>query len=230
MELFFDLDGTLTDPALGITACLQHAVARLGGQPPPAAALTRFIGPPLRSTFCELLTTEDPALLDAAIAHYRDRFANIGIFENAVYPDVPAGLAALCADGHRLWVVTAKPEVYAQTIVSHFGLDHHFAGIHGSELSGERTDKGDLIRHVLERERLAREAVWMIGDRMHDVTGGRRNGVRTMAVLWGYGTEEELRTASPDAMAASMDDVRRYVNGGATSYSGPAARSSGTIP
>jgi phosphoglycolate phosphatase len=214
LELFFDLDGTLTDPAVGITACLQHAVARLGGQPLPAHALTRFIGPPLRSTFCELLSTADPTLLDAAIAHYRDRFADVGMFENAVYADVPAGLAALRVDGHRLWVVTSKPEVYARTIVSHFGLDHQFAAVYGSELSGARTDKADLIRHVLEREQLTREAVWMIGDRAHDVIGGRRNGVRTLAVLWGYGTEEELRAAGPDAMAVSMDDVQRYVNGG----------------
>jgi phosphoglycolate phosphatase len=210
VELFFDLDGTLTDPAAGITACLQHAVARLGGQAPPAHALTRFIGPPLRSTFCELLATEDPALLDAAIAHYRERFADVGMFENAVYDDVPAALDILRARGHRLWLVTSKPEVYARTIVTHFGLAHHFAGMYGSELSGERADKGDLIAHVLERERVAREQVWMIGDRGQDVTGGRRNGVRTMGVLWGYGSEAELLEAGADAIAASLDDLRRY--------------------
>jgi phosphoglycolate phosphatase len=212
MELFFDLDGTLTDPAVGITLCLQHAVTRMGGQPPPAHALTRFIGPPLRTTFCELLATQDATRVDAAIGHYRERFADVGMFENAVYPDVPAGLKALKEDGHRLWVVTSKPQVYAQTIVSHFGLHDDFAAVYGSELSGALTDKGELISHVLERERLARDAVWMIGDRAHDVIGGRHNGVRTLAVLWGYGTEEELRTAGPHAMAASMKDVRRHVN------------------
>ncbi len=212
MELFFDLDGTLTDPAVGITLCLRHAVVRMGGQPPPAHELTRFIGPPLRTTFCELLSTEDPALLDAAIRHYRERFADVGMFENAVYAEVPAALDMLRADGHRLWLVTSKPEVYARTIVAHFGLDHHFSEMYGSELSGERTDKGELIAHVLDRQRLARERVWMIGDRAHDIAGGRRNGVRTMGVLWGYGTEEELRGAGSDAIVASMEDLRRRVN------------------
>lgn len=210
MELFFDLDGTLTDPAVGITLCLHHAVTRMGAEPPPAHELTRFIGPPLRATFCELLATENAALLDAAIAHYRERFAKVGMFENAVYADVPAALDLLRSRGHRLWLVTSKPEVYARTIVAHFGLDHHFAGLYGSELSGERVDKGDLIAHVLERQQLARERVWMIGDRAHDIAGGRRNGVRTMGVLWGYGSEAELREAGADALVASIDDLRRY--------------------
>jgi phosphoglycolate phosphatase len=213
MELFFDLDGTLTDPAVGITLCLQHAVTRMGGQPRPAHELTRFIGPPLRTTFCELLATEDPARVEAAIDHYRERFADVGMFENAVYADVPAALDRLRADGHRLWLVTSKPEVYARTIAIHFGLDHHFAGMYGSELSGERTDKGELIAHVLERQRLVPERVWMIGDRAHDIIGGRRNGVRTMGVLWGYGTEEELREAKADAIVASMEELCGRVSG-----------------
>ena len=211
MELFFDLDGTLTDPAVGITLCLQHAVTRLGGQPPPAQALTRFIGPPLRTTFCELLATEDAVVVDAAIRHYRERFADVGMFENAVYADVPAALDMLRADGHRLWLVTSKPEVYARTIVTHFGLRHHFAEMYGSELSGERTDKAELIAHVLDRQRLSPERVWMIGDRAHDITGGRRNGVRTMGVLWGYGSADELRGAGADAVVTSMTELRQRV-------------------
>ena len=212
MELFFDLDGTLTDPAAGITLCLQHAVICMGGQPPAARELTRFIGPPLRATFCELLATQDSVLLDAAIRHYRERFADVGMFENAVYEGVPAALDLLRADGHRLWLVTSKPEVYARTIVAHFQLDHHFAELHGSELSGERTDKADLIGHVLDRHRLARERVWMIGDRAHDIAGGRHNRVHTMGVLWGYGSEDELRGAGPDAIVASMEELRQQVN------------------
>lgn len=212
MELFFDLDGTLTDPAAGITLCLQHAVVRMGGQPPPTHELTRFIGPPLRATFCELLATDNAALLDTAIGHYRERFAAVGMFENAVYDGVPATLDALRDDGHRLWLVTSKPQVYARTIVDHFRLDHHFVELYGSELSGERTDKAELIAYVLDRHRLARECVWMIGDRAHDITGGRHNRVRTMGVLWGYGSEDELRAAGPDAVVASMQELRQRVN------------------
>jgi phosphoglycolate phosphatase len=212
VELLFDLDGTLTDPAVGITRSIRHALVKLGKPPPDARDLKRFIGPPLRSTFSELLGTDESTRLDLAIQHYRERFSDVGMFENEVYPDVPGGLQALRDDGHRLWVVTSKPEVYARPILHHFRLDQYFAEIHGSELSGARADKADLIRHVLERERLPRESVWMIGDRRHDVAGGRHNGVRTMAVRWGYGTEEELRAAGPDAMAVSMQDVRRRLS------------------
>ncbi len=185
----------------------------MGGQPPPAHELTRFIGPPLRTTLGELLATDDPARIGAAVDHYRERFAAAGMFENAVYDDVPGALDRLRAHGHRLWLVTSKPEVYARTIVTHFGLAHHFTALYGSELSGERADKGDLIAHVLARERLAREDVWMIGDRAHDVAGGRRNGVRTMGVLWGYGSEDELRAAGADALVASMEELHERLCG-----------------
>jgi phosphoglycolate phosphatase len=111
LDLFFDLDGTLTDPARGITLCLQHALLALGRQAPPLEHLRRYIGPPLRGTFVDLLATDEHAVIEAAIGHYRERFSAVGLYENEVYPDVPKGLAALREAGHRLWVVTSKPGV-----------------------------------------------------------------------------------------------------------------------
>lgn len=207
MDVFFDLDGTLTDPVLGITRCIQHALVRLGRTSPELDGLRRCVGPPLQDSFAELLETEDEALLAEAIRLYRERFKPVGMFENSVYPDVPEGLETLRRQGHRLWVVTSKPHVFAREIVRHFGIDGYFERVHGSELSGINADKGDLIRHVLATEAILPEQAWMVGDRMHDVIGARRNGVEAIAVLWGYGSEEELRAANPRRIVASMAEL-----------------------
>ena len=204
MELLFDLDGTLTDPEVGITQCIAHALTSLGRSSPPANLLRRYIGPPLRGAFAELLGTEDEPTIDAALGYYRQRFVAVGMYENEVYKEVPDGLAMLRERGHRLWVATSKPAVYARQILEHFHLNLLFQAIYGSELSGERADKGALIAHILERERLDSSDVWMIGDRAHDIVGGRANNTRTMGVLWGYGSEEELLSAKPNCVADSM--------------------------
>jgi len=144
MNLLFDLDGTLTDAASGITLCLQHALLRLGRQPPPVGYLRRFIGPPLRASFIQLLATDDSAVIESAVAHYQERFSAVGMYENGVYLDVPKGLAALREAGNLLWVVTSKPEVYARRIVEHFELSSLFQSVYGSTLSGEKSGKTDL--------------------------------------------------------------------------------------
>ncbi|HUU34792.1 MAG TPA: HAD hydrolase-like protein [Vicinamibacterales bacterium] len=202
--LLFDLDGTLTDPERGITACIQHALRALGRDVPPAATLRQYIGPPLRVSFAAMLHSDEAALLDAALAHYRERFAATGLYENEVYPFVPAGLATLRAAGHRLWVATSKPTVYARRIVDHFDLAPFFEGVYGSELTGERTDKRDLVRHIVAMEGLTPGNTWMIGDRVHDIRGGRDNGTHTAGVLWGHGSATELADAGAEVTVPSM--------------------------
>ena len=151
---------------------------------PAAAALRRCIGPPLRDTFAELLGGTDAGLVEQAVGLYRERYVPAGMLENEVYPGVREALPALQREGHRLWVVTAKPHVYARQIVAHFGLQDGFAGVHGSELDGARSDKGELIAHVLRTE-----------------------GMAAVGVLWGYGSEQELRDAGPAHLVASMAEL-----------------------
>jgi phosphoglycolate phosphatase len=79
-----------------------------------------------------------------------------------------------------------------------------FHRVYGSDLAGKNADKADLIAHVIERERLTPSQVYMIGDRAHDITGGRTNSTRTIGVLWGYGSEEKIRNARPDVVVDSM--------------------------
>ena len=207
MKLFFDLDGTLMDPGVGITRCLQYALAGLGRPIPPAEGLKRFVGPPLRDTFAELLESQEQGQLEQAIALYRARFVPTGMFENEVYPGIPEGLERLRRAGHRLWVVTSKPHVYAQKILGHFNLDGWFEAVYGSELSGVNADKADLIRHVLRIEGIGAEEPWMVGDRVHDVEAARKTGIAAIGVLWGYGTEEELSNARPHHLVRSMAEL-----------------------
>lgn len=188
----FDLDGTLTDPKPGITRCIQHALAALERDVPCEEELLWCIGPPLQASFPRLLGTDEKALVDRAIAHYRERFSTVGLFENALYPGVVEALQELRGAGLRTFVATSKPRVFALRIVDHFGLRPHFDGIHGSELDGTRTDKGDLIHHLLSSEALDPIGTIMVGDREHDMVGGAKNGLRCVGVTYGYGSAEEL--------------------------------------
>ena len=211
MNILFDLDGTLTDPGIGITRCIQHALTSLGRPVPSQELLCRYIGPPLQGTFAELLETEETAIVAEAIRIYRERFVTTGMFENSVYPEVPAGLKSLRNDGHRLWVATSKPHVFAREIVRHFGLADFFEGVYGSELSGVNAEKGALIREILTQKGFAPEDTCMVGDRAQDIAGARANGIEAVGVLWGYGGPLELQAAGADKIVATMGELCEHV-------------------
>lgn len=195
MNLLFDLDGTLTDPYQGITRCISHALLALGRLVPPRVNLRWCIGPPLKNSFAKLLASDDDKLADAALAIYRERFGSVGLYENEVYEGIPEALKALQEMGHTLYVATSKPTVYAKQIIEHFSLQQYFRAIHGSELDGTRSDKSNLISHILQSEAVASSETLMVGDREHDMIGARANGVCGVGVLWGYGTQEELEAS-----------------------------------
>jgi phosphoglycolate phosphatase len=153
-----------------------------------------------------LLENSDPEMLDRAIGLYRERFVSVGMFENAVYPGVVAGLGHLENVGHQLWVVTSKPHVYARKILGHFGLSDAFVSVYGSELCGENADKAELIRHVLSTERFE-ERPKMVGDRRHDIEAAHANGLLGVGVLWGYGSRAELDAAGADVLVESMEQL-----------------------
>ena len=212
MNLLFDLDGTLTDSRPGIIASMRHALNAMGLEAPEDHALLRFIGPPTQDAFRELLSSSDPDLNSRAIGVYRERYAKLGLFENSVYRGVAEGLSVLAEAGATLYVCTSKPEIFANQIIDHFELRRYFKHVFGSELNGERSNKGDLIAHVLNREGLTNDA-WMIGDRLHDIRGAKVNAVRCAGVLWGYGSREELTEAGADALFSSMPElVRAFIS------------------
>ena len=200
--LFFDLDGTLTDPKPGITRSIRYALQKLDHPAIPSEdELTWCIGPPLRASFVRLLGAETSA--DHAVSLYRERFSDVGLFENAIYDGIDDVLTALGNSGHRLFVATSKPHVFADRIIDHFGLRHHFERVFGSELDGTRVDKGDLLEYALNEAAVDPSRTLMIGDRSHDMVGARNNGMGAIGVLYGYGSKDELIGAGASHVCAT---------------------------
>lgn len=206
-HVIFDLDGTLTDPREGITRCWAHAVRALGREPPPLAAMERYIGPPTREVAGDLLGSDDPELIERMVTIYRERFATVGLFENAAFPGISSLLARLHAECRTLWVCTSKPEVYAVRIIDHFELTRFFQHVYGCELDGTRGHKVELLTYLLERERISPQTAVMIGDREHDVRAARHTGVHSIGVLYGFGSRDELERAGAERICASVEDV-----------------------
>lgn len=210
MNVLLDLDGTLTDPREGIVGCIRHALAELGEVAPQDADLVRYIGPPLRDAFRELLG-DDQDRIEAAVVAYRARFVDVGIFENKLYAGIPESLQALIQRDVRLFLATSKPRVYAERILDHFGLSPFFAGIHGSELNGSLSNKVELVAHVLAANQLNHASTTMVGDRHHDMLGAIGNGVRPVGVLWGYGSRAELLHAGATELYESPAELAKLV-------------------
>jgi phosphoglycolate phosphatase len=206
-HLFFDLDGTLTDPAPGIVACFQHVIGRLGLDACTDGSLRRFIGPPLRVALGELLGTGESADIEHAVGLYRERFGSHGLYENALYAGIPQLLSRLRSQGYDLWIVTSKAKPYADEIARHFGILQHFDGIYGAEMSGERSEKAELIAHLLQEQDLEPSTAAMIGDRRHDIAGAKAHAMPAIGVLWGYGCREELEAAGADVLAKTVADL-----------------------
>jgi phosphoglycolate phosphatase len=190
--LFFDLDGTLIDSALGITRCVAYALERLDQPVPGDAELRRWIGPALRVSFLPLL--RDPEKVEQAVAYYRERFESHGWEEHELYAGIGDVVEALHDAGHRLAVVTAKNEPHARKIIAHLPFGHRFEDVVGSTIDGRLSHKPELIAEALRRLQPG-DAPTMIGDRHMDIDGARAHGLDSVGVLWGFGSEEELRGA-----------------------------------
>jgi phosphoglycolate phosphatase len=204
--IFFDLDGTLTDPKPGITRSIQYALQKLDHAAIPTEdELTWCIGPPLRASFVKILGGEDQA--DRAVSLYRERFSDIGLFENRVYDGIAEVLTTLSQSGQRLFVATSKPHVFATRIVEHFGLRHHFEHVFGSELDGRRVDKSDLLAYALKTVSVNPAKTLMIGDRSHDMVGAKNNGMQAIGVLYGYGSRCELLDAGASQVCATPQAI-----------------------
>ena len=206
-NLLLDLDGTLTDPKVGITSGIRFALAQLAVEVPHADDLHDWIGPPLKAQFGKFLGSADEVLLDSAVAHYRSYFSVTGLYENTLYEGVPEALAGLKEAGYRIFLATAKPRVFAERILAHFELSSYFDRIHGSELDGRLTDKRDLVRHILETEALDPAETIIAGDRDHDVIGGKANGIFTASITYGYGSLGELQAAGPERIFGTLPQL-----------------------
>lgn len=202
-HVYFDLDGTLTDPYEGITKCILYALDELGFPHPDDDYLYSCIGPPLWDTFPELVGEE---LTKKAVDLYRERFLDVGWQENKPYDGIVEALGAVAGAGHLMFVATAKPHVHAARIVEHFGMGEFFATVYGSELDGTRGTKTELLEFALSRNPGGTRHV-MVGDRKHDLIGAVDNNMTPIGVAYGYGSIEELRNAGATAIANSPADL-----------------------
>jgi phosphoglycolate phosphatase len=193
--VLFDLDGTLTDAREGIERCLRHALQPAGLTLASDSDLTRFIGPPLRESLAELLGHPGEEMIAEALRRYRERFEAKGMYENRVYPGIVEMLERIVALRWRAYVVTSKPAVYAERIVSHFRLADFFAGVYGSHLDGRLARKEELVKHVMGAEAIPPGEAVAVGDRSDDVRGARANGLDSIGVTYGYGGRQELENA-----------------------------------
>nr|WP_276534088.1 HAD-IA family hydrolase [Acinetobacter lwoffii] len=205
------MDGTLTDPKVGITTSARYGLEKIGHPISDEINIDWIIGPPLKASLAKILNIEaDHVLAEQALMGYRERFAVKGLYENHVFEGVAETLAELKRRGYRLFVATAKPTVYAKQILEHFDLAQYFTDIYGSELNGERTNKAELIQYILEQQKLQADQCLMVGDREHDIFGARQNGIDTIAVNYGYGSQEELALAQPKYQIDRFNQLLDY--------------------
>ncbi|MBQ8813256.1 MAG: HAD family hydrolase [Lachnospiraceae bacterium] len=209
--IFFDLDGTLTDPGVGITNSVAYALKKWGIEVEDRTALYPFIGPPLSDSFQRYygFSKEDSL---RAVEYYREYFRDRGLYENEAYEGVEEMLSALKAAGKKIVLATSKPEHFAFQILEHFHLDGYFDFKAGASMDESRNKKGQVIAYALESLGITdKSQVLMVGDREHDVLGARENGLDSIGVLFGYGSREELETAGATYIAETMSDILKYI-------------------
>ena len=206
--VLFDLDGTIIDSMAGITHAYQYALAHFGVRVEDPAALARFVGPSLYHTFADEYRFQG-ADLQTAVAKYREYFSEKGVFEHTLYPGMAALIRHLSEQGRTLAVASCKVAVYTNQILDQYGLLDCFAFVGGSEMDGRRSDKAEIIRHVLAGlGSPAPDTAVMVGDRRHDIYGAHANGLEAIGVLYGYGSREELSAAGADFLAADLDELK----------------------
>jgi len=209
--IIFDLDGTLTDPKEGIINCIHEALTKLERAIPLTDNLTWSIGPPLTLVFSKLLQTQNSAIIDRAIAYYRDRYGKKGYLENIIYPGVVRLLEQLKAQGYKLFVATSKLEVNAIKILKHFAIVEFFSNVYGASGDGVLSTKEEILAHLLKKEQIQGCECLMIGDREYDVIGAKQHQMDCLGVLYGYGTAQELQTAGAVALCDSPEHVASWL-------------------
>lgn len=202
--ILFDLDGTLTDPKLGITSSVQYALRALGIEEPSLDKLEPFIGPPLADSFREFYGLDEEQTM-TAVAKYRERFNDQGIYENEIYPGTVRMLASLKASGKKLAIASSKPTLYVERILDYFDIRTYFDYIIGSNMDGTRGKKEEVVEEALRQmvpsgmlSAEKKASVAMVGDRKFDIEGAKEHGITSVGVSFGYAPEGELEQAGAD--------------------------------
>lgn len=206
-SVFFDLDGTVTDPYVGITNSIFFSLESYPEIPKPLReALKAFIGPPLYESYMRHFGMDERTACEA-VEHYREYYRKAGIFECDLYPHVRELLQSLSKSGKRVYLATSKPEVFALKILEHFGIRELFDGVYGSTLDGSRVKKGDVLAYALKSGNADKRTSVMVGDTVFDVTGALQNSVPCIGVTYGYGERDKLLSAGATVVASSAKEL-----------------------
>lgn len=210
-EIFFDLDGTLTDPFEGITKSVQRSLAYFNIEVKDRNELKCFIGPPLWESYMKYYSLSKEEA-EEAVVRYREYFSVTGLYENQVYEGIPELLERLKTVGLRLTVATSKPWIFSEKILEKFELSKYFTFLSGSELDGTRVNKADVIEYAIEKLGIKdRSSILMIGDRKHDIIGAHRCGIKAAGVLWGYGDRAEHEECRADHIVKTLDELEKII-------------------
>jgi phosphoglycolate phosphatase len=209
-NLLFDLDGTLTDPCLGITNSIKYSLCKFNITEQDENKLKLFIGPPLENSFTAHYNFS-PADAKTAIQYYREYFSEKGMYENRLYDGITTVLQTLNNRSKKCILATSKPEVFAKIILRHFDIQNYFECIAGSNLDGSLSEKEDLIKHIIEKYKLKKAETLMIGDRKYDIIGAKKNGIASIGVLYGYGSREELEQEHPDCLCENVMELLKII-------------------
>lgn len=210
-NILFDLDGTLTNSAPGITNCVAYALNKFGIDVENRSELNKFIGPPLVYSFKTFFGFSQEEA-ERATMYYRERFSTVGLFENALYDGIEEMLRKLSNAGRMLFVATSKPEEFTVRILEHFGIKRYFTFICGNTLAESRPEKRDVLLYIMDRyPELADGNTVMVGDRRYDVEGARAVSIPCIGVSYGFGTREELELAGADCIADSVKALERIL-------------------
>ena len=205
-----DLDGTLTDPYLGITNSVKYSLNKFDIIEEDDSKLKLFIGPPLEKSFMEYydFNKNDSR---KAVEYYREYFSEKGIYENKLYDGIKIVLEELNKRNKNCVIATSKPETFANKIIRYFGIQNYFKEIVGSNLDGTLSEKENIIKYIIEKYKLQRNETVMVGDRKYDIIGANKNGIDSIGVLYGYGSKEELEKENPKYICNNVMEILKMI-------------------
>jgi phosphoglycolate phosphatase len=205
--ILFDLDGTISDPKIGITRAVQYALKEFGITVDNLDDLCKFIGPPLKESF-EMFYNFNEEEVKRAIEKYREYFKDTGIYENELYDGMDELLNNLVTMGKQLVIATSKPIVFANRILEYFNVSKYFQFVSGSEMDGTRIKKAEVICYALEKINVKDlSKTVMIGDREHDIFGAKAAGIDSIGVLYGYGDRDEFIHAGATVIVETVEEL-----------------------
>jgi len=209
--IFFDLDGTLTDPATGITNSVLYALNKFDIEVNDRSELFKFIGPPLLDAFSEYYGFSKSES-EKALMYYREYFSNKGIFENMLYDGTKDMLKKVKSMEKNIVLATSKPLEFAIRILKHFEIFEMFDFVAGASMDETRNQKKDVIKYAIDSFGITdTSTVLMVGDREHDILGAKKFSIDSAGVLYGYGSKEELKKAGATYIVKNIEDILKLI-------------------